>query len=245
MQTLINLGFSPHEARIYQILLEEGSLSIKEIGEKLSVLPNALYRLLETLIQKEFVLVSGKHPAIYRAVPPVIALELHAKKKAAEIEALKEEALSELTSGKRASQATEINLLSGRNAMMKTYVKMAKETKKEVLIISIGEPIPEDVLLTNRDAIARGVVLKMIAHKYDNDNKDLLLSWKKMGWDVRHYPDGGFHVSIFDQKKSFLAVNNPTDTSERTTIQIFSEDFSNALREYFFSIWKKADEINP
>ncbi|MCL5094324.1 MAG: hypothetical protein M1355_04300 [Patescibacteria group bacterium] len=242
-QTLVKLGLSPHEAKVYQVLLEEGSSSVKNMAERLSILPNALYRLLENLIEKEFISVAGKHPAIYQAISPSIALESLAKKKTAEIELLKDKAVGELSSGRKNVPATEVNLLSGRNAMMITAAKMVQEAKKEILIISIGEEIPEELLLAHRDAIEKGVTIKMVAHEYHEKNKNLLGSWKKMKWEVRHYPGEGFHLIIIDAKKSLLAVNNPLETRERTGMQIFSEDLSKALREYFFTVWQKAKEI--
>lgn len=242
-QTLVKLGLSPHESSVYQILLGEGSLSVKEISKKLEILPNALYRLLEKLIQKELISAIGKHPAKYRAISPSIAFESFTKRKMAEIETLKNKAINELVKKKVKAWPTQINLLIGRNEMMMTYVKMAKEAKEEILIISIGEPIPEEVLLTNRDAVENGIALKMIAHKYDEGNKNLLKSWQKMGWDIRHYPDWGFHLMVFDKKRSILSVNNPEDTRERTSMQIFSEGLSKALRDYFYSVWAKAKNI--
>jgi hypothetical protein len=120
---------------------------------------------------------------------------------------------------------------------------MLNKAKKEVLIISIGEQIPEEIVLGNRDAIARGVQVKMICHRYNQENKQLLESWQKMGWQIRHYPDWGFHLVVTDGINSILSVNNPKNTSERTGLEFFSSGLSRALRDYFYSVWKKAKVI--
>jgi len=83
----------------------------------------------------------------------------------------------------------------------------------------------------------------MIAHKYNKENKNLLLAWKRMGMEIRHYPDWGFHLLICDGRESLLAVNNHEDTRERTGIIITNKALSKALREYFLTVWKKAQKI--
>lgn len=240
---LVKLGLSDHETKVYQALLEEGSLSAKEIGKRVNILPNAVYRLMEKLGKKSFVSTIGKHPRIFRAISPSIAFESLAKRKVLEIEKLKDKAIDELTKKKIKTQPTQVNLVNSRYEIMMIYAEMAKEAKKEILLISIGEPIPDEVLLANRDALQKKIRIRMIAHKYDQENKDLLKAWQKMGMEIRHYPDWGFHLIVFDGKKSLLAVNNPKDTRERVGMQIFSEGLSKALRNYFYYIWGKATKI--
>jgi translation initiation factor IF-2 len=112
--------------------------------------------------------------------------------------------------------------------------------KLEMLVISIGEPISPNLLLSVRKARERNVSIKMIAHKYDKDNKDVLENLKKNGYEIRHHSDWGFHMAIYDQAKTLLIINNPENTSERVAMFINSSGLSKALHDYFFSVWKKA-----
>jgi len=242
-QTLVKLGISFYETKLYQALLAEGSLSAKEVAGRVGVLPNAAYRLLEKLIEKGLVSATDKYPRIYRAVSPSIAFDIFTKRKILEIEKLRESAIKELINKKPKTQETKINLIISRFEIFMAYVEMAKEAKREILIISIGEAVPDEILLANRDAIEKGVQIRMIAHKYDQENKNLLKAWQKMGWEIRHYADWGFHLVVFDGKKSVLAINNPKDTRERIGMQIFSEGLSKAFRDYFYFLWEKATEI--
>ena len=83
----------------------------------------------------------------------------------------------------------------------------------------------------------------MIAHKYDQSNQKLLSSWVKMGWQVRHYPDWGFHLIVIDKKTSLLSINNPKNTEERVSFLIQSSGLSKAFHDYFYSVWEKATPI--
>lgn len=127
--------------------------------------------------------------------------------------------------------------------MYNTFVEMVKQAEKEILVISIGEPVPDEVKLAHRDALERGVSQKLLFHKHDKGNEDMLRSWMKMGIEVRYYPDWGFHLIVFDGKRSILVANNPKATEERTGIVIYSEGLSRTLRDYFFTIWGKATLI--
>lgn len=242
-QNIVKLGLSKHEATIYQLLVREGSLSAKAIGKSLGILPNAVYRLCIKLSINKLIAVSEGHPKTFRPLPPSVALTSYANEKILEIEDLKDKAIKDLSRSGEVTKETQINLLGNRNEIFIKSVEMLKKTKKEVLIISIGEQIPEEVILANRDAISRGVQVKMICHKFNQENRQLLESWQKMGWQIRHYPDWGFHLVVTDGTNSILSVNNPKNTSERTGLEFFSSGLSKALRDYFYSVWKKAKEI--
>ena len=117
---------------------------------------------------------------------------------------------------------------------------MINQAKKEVLIISIGEPVPDEIKLANRDAINRKVNIKFIVHKSDQENRLLLESWIKMGLDIRHYPGSGYHLSITDGKTCLISASNPKNPAERISMYTNSEGLSNAMRNYFYSLWEKA-----
>jgi hypothetical protein len=76
------------------------------------------------------------------------------------------------------------------------------------------------------------------------DNADLLRSWVKMGLEVRHFKDWGYHLTVIDGKEAILSTNNPKNTEERTSMVIYNAALANALRHYFYSLWDKALPIN-
>lgn len=239
---LVALGLTKAEAASYQLLVIEGSATAYQLAKRLGFLPNAIYRLMRGLVKKKFVVELDTKPATFQPIPPSVALEAFSKHKVQNLEEQKIRALQMLSTKKPVSQ-TCINVLTGKNAMFSTYVALAKQAMKEILIISIGESVPDEIKLINRDALERGVAIKMIAHRYDKGNEKLLQSWVKMGIEVKHFPDWGFHLVVFDGQKSIFAVNNPNRTEERISLLIDNKGLSNALRMYFFSLWKKGKVI--
>lgn len=242
-QNLVKLGLSEHETGVYQILLDEGSLSAKEIAKNVNILPNAVYRLMDSLHNKGFVVPLTTYPKKFQAVPPSVAIEAFSEQQEKRLEELKIQSIRALTSETTKAPQTRIDLIVSRAETFSKFVELAPQAKKEILIISIGEPVPDNVKLAMRDGIERGVKIKLLVHRYNEENRQLLRSWLRMGVEVRHFPDWGFHLVILDGKKSLLMTNNPENTEERTGMLIFSDGLARALRDYYYSVWEKAMKI--
>ncbi|KKU93243.1 hypothetical protein A3H89_03720 [Candidatus Amesbacteria bacterium RIFCSPLOWO2_02_FULL_48_11] len=235
---LVKLGLSPDEARCYEILSREGSQDAKSISLALNILPNAVYRLVTRLMQRGLIVKLDTHPVRFQAIPPVSAINALAGTKIREIEEYKSASLEALSSDPPVH--TGIDIITGRKEMFAKGAEMINQAKKEVLIISIGEPVPDEIKLANRDAINRKVNIKFIVHKSDQENRLLLESWIKMGLDIRHYPGSGYHLSITDGKTCLISASNPKNPAERISMYTNSEGLSNAMRNYFYSLWEKA-----
>lgn len=242
LKEFIKLGFTKQEATLYFLIYKNGSIPARDLAFKLGVSPNSLYRSLEKLIQEKLILASEKWPKTYKAISPHYAIDLLVKNKIMEIEEGKERLISLLPVPSNSDQ-TEIEIIGGSKELFDNYVNLSKRVKKEIFIISIGEEVPEEVLLANRDCLERGVKIYFIVHKYDQTNNDLLVRWKRMGVEVRYLQGQGFHLVIFDQNQSLLSASNPKNTEERTTIHIYSQAISKALSQYFNSIWEEAIPI--
>ena len=46
---------------------------------------------------------------------------------------------------------------------------LAAEAREEILVIAIGDPVPEEIVLSNRDALQRGLEMKFLFHRFDDD----------------------------------------------------------------------------
>jgi sugar-specific transcriptional regulator TrmB len=238
---LVKLGLTPDEARCYELLTREGPQNATEIHSVLNILPNAVYRLITKLVQKGLVVKLDIHPARFQAIPPAAAINALAGSQIRNIEEYQKIALASLTSNYPVH--TGIDVITGRREMFIKAADLINQAKKEVLIISIGEPVPDEIKLANRDAIERQVTIKFIAHKSDQSNHLLLESWIKMGLEVRHFPESGYHLSLFDGKICLLSASNPDNPAERSSMLIYNQGLAKAMRNYFYSLWDKAAPI--
>lgn len=240
---LTTLGLSKHEAVIYQILTKYGALSAADIAKELSVFPQAIYRLLDDLIIKGFVAELNTTPKSFQAVSANIAVEGYIKRKATELEQIKLQLAQDLSQTALPSP-TKIQMISNAQEMYKTHIMLMQRAKKEVLIISIGEQVSDDVKLAHVNAVKRSAAIKLLVQNYNQNNTKLLKSWVSMKTDVRYFADEGYHMMIYDSAIAALVANNPENTAERSGIVFYNKGIANALREYFYSRWEKALVIN-
>ncbi len=138
---------------------------------------------------------------------------------------------------------TQIKVIFGKEPTHLVSAKLISQLKNEGLFISIGEPIPQQLLLSIKRAVERGVKIKLIVHKYDETNKHIIENFKKNGIEVRHYPDWGFHLGVYDAKKLLLVVNNPQQTDERIGILMASPGLAKAMRDYFYFVWQEGVKV--
>jgi len=240
---LKQLNLTKQEIKIYTTLLQKDNLSAKEIAQTAAILPNAVYRTTKSLNKKGFVTVTNSYPTTFRAIYPHTAISLAIKNKIKNLESLNNKINNLPPLITSMSPPTNIDLIYGANKIFEHAAKMLDFTKKEMLVISIGEVIPPNLLLSVKKANDRSVEIKMIVHKHDKKNKTVLENLKKNGYKIRHYPGWGFHIAIYDKEKSILIVNNPDNTNERAAMFISSVGLSKALSDYFNSIWRKAKII--
>jgi len=240
---LVKLGLTKDEVACYTLLNNKGSLTAIEIAKGINIVANSVYRLLDRLSEKGFVTELDTSPKTFQVIPPTVAIEAYAKLQTKQVTEFTLQGIKLLSSSEDSTPSTKIEVITSRKQMFSSYVDLAKNAKEEILIISIGEPVPDDIKLVNRDALERGANIKFIAHKYDKENQDLLKIWLRSGLEVKHYKDRGYHLMVFDGKHSVLSVSNPERPAERNGIIIYSEDLSHALRIYFYNIWEKSIDI--
>ncbi len=242
VETLVTLGLTKDEARSYVLLVSEGSLAAGDVALHLNILPNAVYRVMGRLQTKGFIVILDTHPATFQAIPTDIAISSYINRRQQQLEEMKTRSLHQFSRQDHPTQ-TNVDIQTGKHQMFETYIKLAKQAKQEICIISLGEPVSDEIKLTNRDALERGVRMLFIAHQYTKENQQLLQSWIRMGMEVRHVQGGGFHLQIFDRKIGVLTANNPKNTAERTSMVIYNEGIASVLRDYFASVWEKAAHI--
>jgi sugar-specific transcriptional regulator TrmB len=243
-QNLVKLGLTRLEATCYINLFKEGSLTGRQLAEKTQILSNAVYRLINKLIEKGFIISLDTTPTTYQALPPQIAIPNFLKMEARRLEETSSKAIQQLTKAQIQSPQTRVDIITSRQKMFTAYIEFAKLAKEEILIISIGEPVSDEIKLMNRDLMKQGVKIKFIAHKYDKENKSLLESYLRMGYEIKHFPDKGYHLIVIDKKISILATSNPENVAERTGMIIYSEGVAKVHRSYFYSVWDKAKSID-
>lgn len=243
-QSLVKMGLTPDESKSYIFLLSNGTATAEHIASGINISPTVVYRLMKGLSVKGFIISIGtKRPIKFQAILPSVAIKAFAIKKQKELEKLSLNSIDQLNSQTPIKENNQIEVLTGQKQFFSKYVELAKDAKEEILIISIGEEVPDEIKLVNRDMLEKNVRIKFLVSKYDETNHSLLDSWKKMGISIKYLPDSGYHMVVIDGIKSILATSNPKETTERVAMVINNPRLSQAFKDYFFFTWKKAKEI--
>jgi len=242
IQNLVQLGLTKQEATIYLLLWKEKPMTAEQIAKRISCLPQAVSRSAKKLESMRLIGIGNTYPHTYQAITPSVALPSFAKTKASHLQLVAENLAS------RMSQTipkldTTMNLIMGQEASYIYAAKLLDITNDEMLVISIGEAIPEELLLSVKRSRERGVIIRMIAQQYDEKNKEILENFKKNGYEIRHAPSKGFHLAIYDGKQSLLIISNRENIKQRAAVHIISKGLSESLRDYFYKIWEIAPPV--
>jgi HTH-type transcriptional regulator, sugar sensing transcriptional regulator len=244
IQKLVDIGLTKLEARMYLLISLQSPTTVKTISQKLNVMTSSVHRTLKGLKSKGLVTTSTTKPLTIRAVSPSIALPQLVTKSHLQQDKIAKELETAL--GRQAlGQSLKVVFLESKQAAFFHGINTVANTKKEIMIFSVGEPIPEELFLAFVRAIQRGVDVKMIAQKYDKTNRELLENWKKNGYKVRHItaPELDFTLVVYDKKVAELHIRAPENPDDRLGIVIYNSQYASAQYHYLMGFWEKAKEI--
>lgn len=239
---LATLGITREQGEIYSLLLAEGSLTASSIAAKQGSIVNSVYRSMNALVEMGLVIRLETRPYRFQAITPSSGITRLAEVQASRIKTLSQEIIGQLPLKENINRLN-MELLTGRKALFERFVDFAKEANREILVISIGEPVPEAIWQVTQEALSKGVKPLYLFHKYDKDNILLVKRWLAMGVKLRHLPGEGYHLNIFDQSAAILSASNPQQTKERSGVVIYNEAIIEVLRSYFFQQWSLATPI--
>lgn len=239
---LADLGLTRDEISIYKLLLSRGGSSARDISEHHGIIVNSVYRSTNALINMGLVKALDVKPTQFQAVPPSMAIKKLAEKRIKKIKKGSESVIGNLDTRKDPNRLN-MDLMTGREELFENFVELAKVAREEILVISIGEPVPESIWSVIKESLDRGVETKFIFHKHDKDNILLIKRWRAMGVPVRHIPNEGYHLNIFDHNAAILSASNTSQSHERTGVIIYNDAIIEALRAFFFQQWALAKPV--
>jgi sugar-specific transcriptional regulator TrmB len=239
---LAKFGLTKEQSSLYLLLLSKGSMTALAIANEQGIFANSVYRATKALIQNGLVVELDVTPKQFQAVPPNVGLVQLAENKIEQLEQLSENLIQQLPT-KENPNRLNMELLTGREELFSKFVELAEDSTQEMLVISIGEPVPESIWNITQESLVKGVKPKFIFHKHDKENIMLYKRWQAMGVPVRHLPSEGYHLNIFDHSAAILSASNPQQSKERSGVVIYNEAIIGMLHTYFFQQWNIAKVV--
>ncbi len=248
MKELEQLGFTKYEQKLYTTLLKHGSLTGGDACKFSNVPHGRTYQVLNDLAQKGFVSVLPVKPKIFKPVDPEIAIKELIDERIEGLKNLEEylpEKLKNLekTRVKDTEIHEKITIVVGKKNMLRIIENSIRKSENYLKSMFTYEVEPHSIVYTQEQAIKRGVEIRHIATKMTANGFEMMKKDVKRGIKVRYYPVEELRITVRDGIDSFETMVNPKRPKERITVIVDSLELTNALENYFDTIWEKAKPV--
>ncbi len=249
MEELKKLGLSPYETKIYVALLKHGRMPAREIAEKSTVPPTAVYPNLKKLVQKNLIQEFSGVVAVFEAVEPNIAIPAFVQKRKKLLEEIEGKLVQEATNlsrDKTRLKAPEVLSVSvGREASSSIYFDALKRTNKTYYILgwtfrTVGVKFAKLQHLV--EAKKKGIDVRIIVTGTNEKDWAILKEYMKQGIKLKYYPLNNFSLLVVDGKECKITLKNP-EYDQKFNIHIKDPSLSEAMQSYFLGVWEKAEKL--
>ena len=229
---------SPQSVEIFQMLQNSKAISAKEIGKKLKIFPNAVYRAVKQLQDLGFVEEIYSYPIKFQAKPASEALELYFS--------LMRQNFQSAFSGKyplHLHRLLPLTFLQTRDQLLAMTAKDTALAKSQVNLIASGVEVPAETILQNQRAVERGVKVRLIVQNLKEITAEKLENWRKAGVDVRYYPNIEARIFIFDRKVVYFTSYEPANKERAVGMRFDYAPYAQMMVELFDQRWRLSQQI--
>ncbi len=237
-----SLGFSEYETDSIVTLIKLKIATPKEISIDSGVPQNKLYAILNKFESYGILSLIPSGTKRYKLINLKTFIDAKVKEKEKRLKEIKKNAanLDETDEGEFV-----FSLIKGQKTVMNKLAENNVRVKKEILGVQRNWKIWGEGIKVMKDAVKRGVDVKMIGVVNDKTKKRAE-EWKKIGCKVRAYNKkfGEFPLrfTIFDNKEARITIGKPEiqDPKEYITIWTKSKPLINTLRSQFMTMWESS-----
>lgn len=227
-----------HE-NIYKLLLKSGSLTANEIAEKLDILPNAVYRAANKLVELGLIQKAGSYPVSYKANKVNTAMNWYLLGVAQNFRnefGQEDKKLSK-------KPVTSISLIKDRPTMLKRGAEDARNARKSIDFIVSGHEVPDETILAYRKAITIGVNVRGIIHQEGQAESKQTEEWKRIGAKMRYLPDFNMRMIVYDRRIVYITSYDANDHRKAFGVRFEYPPLALQMSELFEQNWQKASKL--
>ncbi len=232
-------SLSKQSLALYQLLLSSGTLNAKEIGEKMHIVPNSVYRAAEPLISLGMAEKLDSYPVTYKAVSPHSAANWYARALAQNFR----EAFSDTSNVVLNPDAPSMTFIKDRQHMIDVVEKEILNTKHSFNYIVSGHRVPDSNVLAIRKITTKGISARCIIQNTTSTTHNPLETYADMGVEVRYLPNIGIRLFVFDSRTVIMTSYDITQSSKAFGIRFRYPPVAAAMNELFEEKWKAAKPL--
>lgn len=257
VDSLISLGLSDSEAKVYLHLLKNNNCTATEIAKSTGISRTQTYQVIDNLLKSNMCIEQLGSVKKYMAVDPkkvTTSIQNTLEKKRELLESLTPQ-LSALFEDENQNENPFdfIKVLYTKASIIQTIEALEKSATESVLAFN-KPPYAMNIDIMNeneismqfrnseRQSINNGVTYHSL---YEiEDNADFIKKidyFQAMGEEVRVVPTLPFKLFIFDSKIVTIALQNKMSSGLKfVTLLIEHSDFAKALQEIFYLYWENS-----
>ncbi|MBU2503951.1 MAG: hypothetical protein KJ879_02770 [Nanoarchaeota archaeon] len=238
-ESLINLGLTDGEAKVYLALLKLGSVTVGPIVKGANVAYSNIYEILERLLEKGLISFIIKEKTKYfQAVPPSRLSEFLEKKEddLEEQKANLKDIIPQLEKLQNPTSRQEAEIFTGLRGIKTAYerlIKEAEENKSKWLFFYVGSGNDKaDEFYAREYQKSRNIEKDMMGIAKKEYKSSKFIKSTKFKMKYVDFPVPG-NIDIVNDNLLFI-----TWSETPFAVLIQSEEMSNNFKNYFYSIWK-------
>jgi sugar-specific transcriptional regulator TrmB len=234
------LAVPKQSARIYRLLTDADDLTAKQIGEKLNILPNTVYRSMKPLIELGMAEELSTYPIRYKANPTADAMNWYLR---AAAQSFRQEFGSQAPKHVDDS-VPSISFIRNREHLLELEAQDARQATATINYIVSGHGIPDNAVLAFRKAATIGVRIRAIIQNTPETTNYSLENYQDMGVEVRYLPDIGIRLFVFDSHIAYLTSYDNKQSSRAFGIRFSYSPVAIQLDQLFEQLWQQAKALD-
>ncbi len=232
------LPVSKQGENIYKLLLKSKQLNAKEIGNKLSIFPHAVYRAIKPLISAGLIEQIDTYPTTFQAQPMPNAVDSYFLNMRNSF--IQSFSPNEINSSKN---GLDISFIQKKIDLLNFSTEDINNSQKEVNHLVSGLEIPAETVLAIKNASERGVKIRFLVQQLNEVNKEMIKNWEKLGIEVKYYPTLEARIIIIDEEIIYITSYNPHKKNEATGVRFKYYPIAKIMSDIFEQKWALSTNI--
>jgi sugar-specific transcriptional regulator TrmB len=251
LETLIQLGLTPNQSRLYLSLLSLGKAIGKTIPKETGFARQEVYRILEELHDRGLIEKSIATPTEFRAIKVEEAISILLLEKTKKLEQTKDRIQSLIDKYSPITEITPQNeykflLIPPKTLVNETREKMLEKAKTNVQLITTKKRFLQGIshfFEAYESLLKRNVKTQIIVNTAGESNSletDKLQPLKKSpNFSLRIISQSKTNILIVDKSEAIITLHPEVDLGASPALWTNHPEFLAVFQDYFEGLWKK------
>ncbi len=258
LQTLIQLGLSPNQAKIYLNLLILGKSTGRELANETHLARQEIYRIIQELENTGLVEKIISNPTEFQAVPIQVCISILMTKKTQEMEQVKHRIQSLIvdfssvnTESTRGKRDYRFLLIPPKKLANETRERMVSKSKKKIDLITSSKRFSQGVshfFEAYIRSLKRNVISRVLVIGKEETELSYTKKVKKFekfsNFSIRFISEHKTNILIVDDKEAIITLVPDSDLGSSPVFWTDHPELIALYSAYFDTVWSKKKNAN-